>query len=111
MKFDKQQYLERLRDPLWRQIAIDSLEFAIQRAPIEQAIQLKKLRTPAMVARLELKRLRASGFDMDAKNIDGKEFDCLLLACHARWEHAKKHWPHLAEYYSMTDYPLGEEAA
>lgn len=111
MNFDIDNYKQKLKNPAMRSVAQESLEFAIKRAPIEQAIELKKLRTPGVIARLELKRLRAAGFDMDAKNIDGVEYDCLLLACHARWDHAKKHWPHLADYYSMSDHPIHGVAA
>ena len=111
MNFDEKLYRERLRNPNQRLIAQESLEFAIKRAPVEQAIELKKLRTPGYIFSLELKALDAAGFDMNAKNINGQEYDCLLLAAHARWEHAKKHWPHMADYYDMSSQPLHGEAA
>lgn len=96
IKFDKQQYLEDLDNPAKRYEAKKRLESAIKTAPIEQAIELKKLRTPETVCLLEIVRLRNSGFDMDKKT-NGIE-DCLTLAFNARDQHAKKYWPNWKPY-------------
>lgn len=110
MTFNEKDYKAKLRDPATRYYAEDSLEFAIKRAPIEQAIELKKLRTPGMVTRLELISLKKAGFPEDRLTPDG-QFEILVLAYKAGSDHAKKHWPHLADYYDMSGYKLSGEAA
>lgn len=110
MKFDIDDYKAKLRNPKTRHYAEESLEFAIKRAPIEQAIELKKLRTPGVVTKLELLQLKEAGFPEDKLTPDG-EFEILVKAYKAGWEHAKKHWPHLADYYDMSNYRLSEDAA
>lgn len=111
MNFNVLDYKQKLKEPHTRIAAEDSLEFAIKRAPIEVALELKKLRTPEVVLLLEYQNLRRSGFDMESKRINGVDYDCDLLAFHARWDHAKKYWPELAEKYSMAAYPLTRVAA
>jgi hypothetical protein len=108
LNFDKNQYLKRIQNQSTYQVAVDSLEFAIIRAPIEQAIQLKRLRHPVQVCNLELKNLKKSGFDMDKTVlVNGKpEYEALLLAFHARADHARKYWPELAHKFDMSAYPL-----
>jgi hypothetical protein len=84
------------------------LETAIASSPIEQAIELKQLRMPEVVFRLELDGLNKAGFDMDKQRYFGEhyEYECLILAFHARWSWAKKNHPTLAVRYDMSDYPL-----
>jgi hypothetical protein len=110
MSFNVDDYKRSLKNPALRLAAEQGLEFAIQRAPIEQAIELKKLRTPGRVVLLELKALKAAGFPEDKLTPDG-EPEILVKAYKAGSEHAKKHWPQLANYYDMSDYRLSEDAA
>jgi hypothetical protein len=110
MKFDTESYLKQLKDKSTRFYAEQSLEFAIKRAPVEQAIELKKLRTPGTVTRLELEALKAAGFPEDRLTPDG-EPEILVKAYKAGAEHARKHWPQLASYYDMSGYRLSEVAA
>ena len=91
INFDEHEYRRDLEDPKRRYAAKLRLEAAISSAPIEQAIDLRKLRTPETVGLLEIVRLRKSGFDME-KKIDGIE-ESLILAFKARDEHARKYWP------------------
>lgn len=110
MNFDVTDYKQKLKNPATRHYAEDALEFAIKRAPIEQAIELKKLRTPGRVIFLELKALKAAGFPEDTLTPDG-ESEILVKAYKAGAEHAKKYWPQLADYYDMSGYRLSEVAA
>lgn len=110
MNFDTAQYKKDLNDKARYQDAVNRLEQSIKLASHEDAIQLSKLRTPEKVCQLEIVNLRAAGFDMDALNSNG-EYECILLAFHARWTHAKKHWPPFAEKYNMRNYPLKGKAA
>lgn len=106
MKFDSQNYLEMLKDPKTRRYAEDSLEFAIRRASITDAIDLKKLRTPGRVVYLELQNLRKAGFDENEKTPDG-ECRLLVMAYKAGADHAKKYWSeNIAKYYNMDNYAL-----
>lgn len=110
MNFNEADYKEKLRNPKTRHYAEESLEFAIKRAPVEQAIELKKLRTPGRVTQLELDQLKKAGFPRDKLTPDG-EFEILVLAYKAGFEHCKKHWPHLIPIYDVSGYRLSEDAA
>lgn len=110
MKFDADDYKQKLKNKATRFYAEQSLEFAIKRAPVEQVIELKKLRTPGAVTRLELEALKAAGFPEDTLTPDG-EPEILVKAYKAGADHARKHWPQLASYYDMSGYRLSEVAA
>ena len=112
MQFNKEQYIKDLNSGITQYCAaVRNLESVILSAPIEQAIELKNLRTPGRILRLEIDALRAAGFDMDKKSMYGsiEEYDCIVLAYTAAENHCKKFWPHLLPKYDMTKYRINGE--
>lgn len=104
--FDKDRYLEMVKNKKTRSQAVRDLEDAISKASISDRMELKNLRLPGTVTLLELNQLKAAGFDQNKKH--NGEPVILLLAFKAGAEHAKKHWPELADFYSMDDYEIPE---
>lgn len=89
------------------QTAIDYLEFAIRRAPIEQAIELKRLRHPYQVGRLEGQALMAAGFDMEKESMYSGYKDWLILMYHAMSDCVDRYWPELrGQYGGVEDFPI-----
>jgi len=110
MRFDINEYMRLVVKPETRCIAEQSLEFAIERLPLEKAFELHKYRTPARVALMELKNLKKAGFPEDKRTPDS-EFEIVVRTFIAAWEHAKKYWPDQVEKYDMSNYRLSEDAA
>lgn len=111
MNFDKDEYLRLIKRPETRPVAISMLEWAIESADTRTAFELHKLRTPAVITRMELDNLNKAGFPKDRLTPDG-EPEILIMAWKAGAEHAKKYWPEqVANYYDMSAYNLNQEAA
>ena len=113
INFNEQEYRSQVLgdDPNQRAAAVDSLELAISRAPIEQAIKLKRLRTPTTIGRLESKALRDAGFDMEKQSIHEGYYDWMVLVWHAMHKCVENHWPELNGRYSdIEQFPINGRA-
>lgn len=111
MSFEKKEYLRLIKLPETRPVAISMLEWAIESSNLKTAFELHKLRTPAVITRMELENLIKAGFPTDKLTPDG-EPEILVRAWKAGAEHAQKFWPQqVADYYDMSTYKLSQEAA
>jgi len=109
MNFNKSEYINQLNNKQTYQQAVDSLELAIKRADIKDVIQLKKLRTPPEIIKLELDRLVDAGFNPNQLTPQG-EPELLVRAWKAGYEHAKKHWgDRWVTHYDMSAYTITED--
>ena len=114
INFNEQEYRQRVLsgNPTEYSAGTDSLEFAISRAPIDQAIKLKRLRTPTTIGRLEGKALRNAGFDMDKQSMYEGYYDWMVLVWHAMHKCVEKYWPELKGRYSdIEQFPVDGSAA